>query len=246
MLKNSLFLILFCLVFSGCGVFDPLKSTDVSASQIHQSYTVYGKKDGSTSVQAIFSVGPEAKDRLELVEPSKIEFNGERVIKMEKGMIAKHADYYHSLFEFPSKQVFTFTNASGNKETYEITLNPLEITDKNLEISLSKGGELTLSRAVENDETVNVLFASTVLPPPSDKNTANQVPKPKYAWNFPAKLNADRTKIIVDSSSLGYFVPGKAKVYVGVAKEKKFDNSAKGATIKSNYTSETVMVNVKN
>lgn len=246
MLKNSLFLILFCLVFSGCEVFDPLKSTDVSASQIHQSYTIYGKKNGSTSVEAVFSVGPEAKDRLELVEPSKIEFNGQRMLKMEKGMFAKHADYYHSLFEFPSKQVFTFANASGGIETYEINLEPLEITDKDIEIDLSKGGELTLSRAVENDETVNVLFDSTVLPPPSDENTANQTPKPKYAWSFSAKLNADRTKIIVDSSSLDYFVSGKAKVYVGVTKEKKFDNSAKGAAIKSNYTSETVIVNVKN
>lgn len=245
MLRNSFLLVLFCLIFNCCGVFDPLKSTDVSASKIHQSYLVFGKKNGSTSVEAVFSVGPEAKDRFELVEPSKIEFNGERMTKMEKGMFARHADYYSSLFEFPTKQVFTFTNPSGNVETYEINLEPLELTDKNLEIDLSKGGELTLSRAVENDETVNVLFDSTVLPPPNDANNENQGLKPKYAWSFPAKLNPERTKIIVDSSSLDNFVSGKTKVSVSVTKEKTFDNSAKGASIKSNYISETVMVNVK-
>lgn len=246
MARHRILLVLFCLILSGCGVFDPLKSTDVSASQIHQSYMVFGKKNGSTSVEAVFSVGPEPKERVELVEPSKIEFNGKTMLKMEKGMFAKHADYYTSLFDFPSKQVFTFTNASGGVETYEINLAPLELTDNNLEINLSKGGELTLSRAVGNDETVNVLFASTVLPPPSDANNENQSPKPKYAWSFPAKLNPERTKIIVDSSSLDNFVSGKTKVSVSVTKERTFDNSAKGASIKSNYISETVMVNVKN
>lgn len=248
MLKRSFLTGLIGLLCLGCGTFETTKSNQFSPNDIHQSYSVGANKD-LTEVTAVFTNGESSTDGLELTEPAKIEFNGKRLVKMEGGMMKKSARYYDSLHEYPAKQIFTFTDAKGSQETYEITLNPLEITGKDLEVSLTKGGELPLSRPIESDETVEVFFDSTILPPPSNsESNANEAnaPKPRYAWTFQAKLNAERTKAVIEPASLERFVAGKTKVRATVIKTKTLENSAKGVSIKSQYRSENIMVNVKN
>lgn len=239
---KKLSIALICLLFSGCGTFEPTKSDKFSPTEIHHTYKVNGNNN-FTTIDAIFSVVKSPNEAVELVAPSQIEFNGKTLGKTEGGMFKRHAYYFQSLYEYPSNQVFTFTDADGKKENYEIVLNKLEIADDNLEVSLSKGGTFSLSRAIESDEELLVSLHSTVLPPAT--NTNENSPNLKYGINYQAKLNPERTKVIIEPFSLGNFVLGKAIVSVFVSKNKEINNSGVGVSLHSQYQSTGVTINVK-
>lgn len=229
----------------GCASTETIESTKVSATEIYQSYIIYGSKN-STSVNATFRVGGSTGSTVDLDAPAKIEHNGKEMTESAPGFM-KGTDYNDSASQFVSNHKFKFTDANGKVWENDIALDALEITSQNLSFSKLNGGTFTLSRPLGKDETIEISLTSEKNPPPSSNgNSNNKKPELDYSTSLHPTFDQAGTTAKLEPSALKNFVDGKANLQVTIRKNKAASQSAKGGSLDFTYEAQKVSVNVVN
>lgn len=246
MLKKYLpVFIVFLFGVFGCASTETIESTKVSSTEIYQSYIIQGSKN-STSVTVTFRVGGSTGSTVDLDAPSKIEHNGKEMNESAPGFL-KGTDYHDSANNFVANHKFTYTDAGGKVWQNEVSLDALEITGKDLKFSKANGGTITLSRAIGEDENIEILLVSEKTPPPAtNSNSNNKTPEKDYSTNLQINFDTSRTIAKIEPSSLKNFVDGKANLSLTIRKNKPVQQSAKGGSLDFTYESQKVAANVIN
>lgn len=236
--------LIFLIGVLGCRSTETIESTKVSATEIYQDYTIRGSKS-NTSVTATFRVSGQTGSTVDLDAPAKIDHNGKEMSESKPGLL-KGTDYQDSANEFVSNHKFKFTDADGKVWENEIGLDALEITAKDISISKTNGGTITLSRSVGKNENVEFSITSEKTPPSTNTNANSNSSTPNYSTNLQFSFDASRTSIKVEPSSLKNFIDGKANILMTVRKNNDAQQSAKGGSMNIIYEAQKVSANIVN
>ena len=249
LIKKYFYLFPFLILLTfGCRSCDTIESDKVAQSEIHQKYYIYATKD-ETRVIATFRVGGPTGMTVDLDKPSKIEYNGAELPENLRSILSG-TTYNATSSGFEGNHVFIYTNGDGKVFRNEIAFEQLDPISGPLTISPSDKTAILLSRAVRENESVQVSVTS-LEPTPKNLNSntnveGNKMPEgPMYSLEIPTDLNNTRTVLMIGRGALKGFVPGKAQLQITVRDQRDLaEKTVTGGNIGYEYRSPALSVAV--
>lgn len=128
-MKKIFFLYFLWLIgLSGCVSTETVVSNHVDPADVYQSYSVFGNRE-KTNLNAFFRVGGSGGTTVELIEPSKVKYNGSPLSKIPPNFL-KGTSYAASEDGYrPAHEIF-FTDTDGKDYRFNLTLEPIEFQPK--------------------------------------------------------------------------------------------------------------------
>lgn len=239
------FLVFVSLVL-GCASTETIESTKVPPNEIYQHYSVAATRD-ETHVSATFRLEAAWGKTVDLDAPARIEHNGREMKEIAPSfMSGTNYKYVSDRFE-PAHQ-FVYTDANGKIYRNELNIEPLEIRGNSFNLSRLEANRIPLTRAVGENEQVNISLASETSPPPTESNAnanLNLKNEENHSLYQTAELDKTRGVLIITPDKLKRFVPGKAFINVRIQKEEKpKQRTVKGGAMIFTYESASIPVKV--
>lgn len=241
----------------GCRSCDTIDSTKLDPSEIYQDYTISASNDG-TIVSATFRAGGSTGTTIELLSPSKVEYNG-------KPMTANVRTFLNGTFYtsgsngFSSSNTFFFTDASGNRFSNSVNISPIEINGENIQIKQGMPAEIVISRPLANGERATISIVSETKPPASNtlgnssnngrsnsSNSNNEPPPLDYSSDITPGAGSEPNRLKIAPEWLKNFVQGKATMKIVISSSALLQQTGiRGGALNYNIYSPEVGVTIE-
>lgn len=239
-MKNICLLYLFLLAgLAGCVSTETVVSDHVNPADIYQSYAVFGNKK-ETNLYAFFRVGGSGGTTVELVEPSKVKYNGSLLTKIAPNFL-KGTSYgtaeegYH-----PAQEIF-FTNAANKDYRYNLNLEALEFNVKEpLVLRRSQTNYIPLNRIPpDSGEKVELVLSNEEF----QKQEKNRV-----SVDLPKTFDQSKKALIITPEVLQKFPAGMVTVVMTTAKSLSItrEGQTAGGDFTVNYSAAPLKIRIAN
>lgn len=218
------------LLLVSCASNETANSDTVKQSEIYQSYTVtYNEGDMELSASAFFRFGGANGTTLNLVKPSSVTFNGQ---KMDAGNNIFSGTFYEiNQQEPPSKAYnFVFTDCDNKTYTNEVLLFPFKLDDCPAVIKRTEGAKLKwVGAPLQKDERMEVMMEG------SEKSFCNAT-----------SYEAGASSIVITPENMKDMKPGDATIEL---KRVNYTNLKEathlGGSLNVSYVAKRVSVKVE-
>lgn len=249
MFKHLPVFIIFIFAVLGCASTQTIESTQVSPTEIFQSYEISAKQN-STSITATFRVANSGGTTIDLDAPSKLEFNGQPM-RESAPFFLKGTTYEFSAKNFIPQGVFQYTDSSGKVYENNFNVKPIEIIENFTEIKRLENKPIQFSRPIEKDERITISIYSqesgSIQTNSANGNANQNTDATQYSTDYQITGEAGKASVTLDSTRLKNFKIGKAKIYITARKEEKIkQGTARGGEIITSFESNPLSVNIVN
>jgi hypothetical protein len=157
------------LIVSACNVasVETVQSNSVAPSEIFQGYSISANKN-SISAEAVFRIGGATGTTLDLIAPSRVEYNETAMqksaaVNSSVPIFSKGTTYSSNSNVFRPNQQFVYTASDGKIYRNSISLAPLELAlKKPLVFSTKTATAIPLSRPLATDEKLEISLDETI------------------------------------------------------------------------------------
>jgi hypothetical protein len=156
---STLLMLILLLFLISCASNETANSDAVKQSEIYQSYTVtYDEGDMELTATAFFRFGGATGTTLNLVKPSCVTFNGN---KMDAGSNVFSGTFYETNQQVPPSKSYNFVFTDCDKKIYSnaVSLYPFKLDDCPAVIKRSEGFKIKwVGAPIQKDERIEVLL----------------------------------------------------------------------------------------
>lgn len=239
MKKIFILLVLFLNgLLTGCVSIDTVASNNVNPSTIYQGYTIAGNSK-ETKLYAFFRVGGSVGTTVELVAPSRIQYNGEDLMKSEPNFL-KGTSYVASASGYQPKHEILFSDSEGKNYRYNMTLEAIEFQPKSaVVLKRSQQNFISLSRVpIDSSEKIEIVLTNEEFQS-HEKN--------KVSIDLPQTFDPMKNVLIISPETLKKFPNGTATIVMTSSKSVSLEQFSKiGGNFTVNYEAEHLKIQINN